>query len=109
MATIVGKKKARPCTVILLSKKTKAVARVLGFRIPRTSLGVSILSRTSVVPTFSDLTRAMAMSFSSCVSQRAVAGRSVSVKKAMMASPMVITPEDAKHSVSPPVSFDLRP
>jgi hypothetical protein len=62
---IVGRKKARPWTVMLLRRKMKAVHSVTGLKMPRSNLGVSILSRTSVAPTRSDLTRAMARSFSS--------------------------------------------
>lgn len=79
--TMVGAKKASPWTVMLLSKKTAAVERVMGLRIPRRSFFLSILSNTCVWPTRSDLTRAMAMSFSAWVSQRAVSGRSVRVTK----------------------------
>lgn len=74
----------------------EAVARVTGLRMPRSNLVVSSLSRTSVVARRSDLTRAMARSFSSCESQRAVAGRSVKVRKAMRARPQVIVPSMAK-------------
>lgn len=47
---------------------------------PRTLFRKSMVSRTSVVPTCSDLLRAIAISFSCSVSQIAVARRSVSVK-----------------------------
>ena len=74
----------------------KAVDRVTGLKIPRMILGVSILSRTSVVATRSDLTRAIARSFSASVSQRAVAGRSVRVMYATRESPQVMMPSMAK-------------
>lgn len=74
----------------------KAVDRVTGEKRPLIILVVSILSRTSVVPTRSDLTRAMANSFSSCESQRAVSGRSVNVKKAITEIQTVIMPSIAK-------------
>ena len=50
----------------------------------------------SIRLTRSDFTLAMARSFSSAVSHRAVAGRSVKVKKAMRERPMVIMPSIAK-------------
>lgn len=90
--TMVGRKKASPWTVTLLRQKTKAVDRVTGLRMPRRSLVLSSLSRTWVWPTRSDLTRAMARSFSSWVSQRAVCGRSVRVRNETRDSPMVIIP-----------------
>ena len=94
--TIVGAKKARPCTVILSRRKMNAVARVTGLKIPRRTLAVSILSKTSVVATRSALTRAIARSFSSWVSHLAVAGRSVKVKKEMIERPQVMMPSIAK-------------
>jgi hypothetical protein len=92
---MVGRKNARPWTVMLSSKKMKAVARVTGLKIPFRILGTSSLSRTSVDPTRSDLIRAIARSFSSCVSHLAVAGRSVKVKKAIRDRPMVMMPSIA--------------
>ena len=74
----------------------KAVARVTGLKMPRRILATSSLSRTSVAARRSDLTRAMARSFSSSVSHLAVAGRSVKVKNAMMARPQVMMPSMAK-------------
>jgi hypothetical protein len=79
--TMVGAKKARPWTVMLLSRNMKDVDRVTGLRMPRRSFLESMRSSTSVVATRSDLTRAMARSFSSCVSHLAVSGRSVRVRK----------------------------
>lgn len=73
-----------------------AVQRVTGLKIPRRTFLMSILSRTSVVPTRSDLTRAIARSFSSCESHLAVAGRSVRVTKAMTERPQVMIPSMAK-------------
>lgn len=67
-------------TVMLSSRKMKETARVLGLNMPRKSLGLSILSSTSVAPTFSDLTLAIARTFSSSLSHLAVSGRSVKVK-----------------------------
>lgn len=58
--TYVGRKKASPWTVILSSKKIKATAMVAGLKIPRKTFVLSILSKTVVAPTFSDLTRAIA-------------------------------------------------
>lgn len=72
------------------------VPMVTGEKIPRNILGLSMRSRTSVVATRSDLTRAIARSFSSCVSQRAVAGRSVSVMYEMRDKPQVMIPSMAK-------------
>ena len=77
--TIVGRKKARPWTVTLFRRNTNAVERVTGLMIPLINFLVSILSKTSVAPSLSDLTRAIARSFSFSVSQRAVSGRSVRV------------------------------
>lgn len=76
---MVGRKKARPWTVMLLRRKTRDVDRVRGLRMPAMSLAVSILSRTSVVPSRSLLTRAIARLFSSSLSHLAESGRSVSV------------------------------
>lgn len=81
---MVGRKKARPWTVMLLRRKTREVERVMGLRMPARSLVVSILSRTSVAPRRSLLTRAMARAFSSSVSHRAVSGRSVSVTSGLV-------------------------
>ena len=64
---------------MLLRRKTREVERVMGLRMPARSLVVSILSRTSVVPRRSLLTRASARAFSSSLSHLAVSGRSVSV------------------------------
>lgn len=58
--TYVGRKKARPWTVMLSSKKMKAMDIVAGLKRPRATLVLSILSSTVVEPTFSDLTRAIA-------------------------------------------------
>ena len=69
---------------------------VTGLKIPRSILGRSNLSRTSVVATRSDLTRAIARSFYSWVSHLAVAGRSVKVKKEMSDRPQVMMPSMAK-------------
>jgi hypothetical protein len=81
---------------MLFRRKMKAVDKVTGLNMPRITFLVSILSRTSVVATRSDLTRAMARSFSSCVSQRAVAGRSVRVIYATRERQHVIMPSMAK-------------
>ena len=94
--TMVGAKKARPCTVILSSRKMKEVAIVTGLKRPFAILAVSTLSSTSFWPTRSDLTRAMARSFSAWVSQRAVSGRSVSVTKEISARQQVTMPSIAK-------------
>jgi hypothetical protein len=55
------------------------VESVRGLRMPARILAVSILSRTSVVPRRSALTRLRARAFSSSVSQAADWGRSVRV------------------------------
>lgn len=82
--------------MMFVKRKMKDVDMVTGERMPRKTLVQEILSRLSVTPTRSDLTRAIAMSFSSGESQRAVSGRSVMVKKAMIASPQVMMPSTAK-------------
>ena len=90
--TIVGKKKAKPWTVMLSSKKMNEVPSTTGLKMPASNFFLSILSRTSVVPTRSDLMRAIANSFSSAVNHFADDGRSVSVKKAISDKPQVIIP-----------------
>lgn len=94
--TIVGRKKASPWTVMLLRQKMKAVVRTAGLKMPRNVFFLSSLSRTSLCPTRSDLTRAMARSFSACVSHRAVSGLSVRVKKEMIERRHVMMPSMAK-------------
>jgi len=89
---IVGAKKPNPCTVMFVNKKMKPVVMVVGLRIPREVFFMSILSKTSVVPTRSLNTRLAASAFSAGESQRAVSGRSVMVRKPMRARPMVMMP-----------------
>jgi len=89
----------------------KAVARTVGLKIPRRVFFLSSLSSTLFWPTRSDLIRAMAKSFSAWDSQRAVCGRSVRVKKAMMEMMQVTMPSIAKiirHLFSEPNDSRLR-
>lgn len=79
--TMVGAKKASPWTVMLLRRKRREVEMVTGLVRPRMSLVVSMRSRTAVVVMRSEAMRAVASSFSAGVSQRAVEGRSVRVRK----------------------------
>lgn len=77
VATMVGVKKASPCTVILLSKNMKPIANVVGAKIPCFTAREFSLSKTTVAPTCSRLRRAFARSFSSWLSHLAVSIRSV--------------------------------
>lgn len=90
--TMVGKKNANPWTVTLINSKIIDVDNTTGLNIPRINLVRSILSRSSCVVTRSERTRVTASFFSSGVSQRAVSGLSVKVKKAMRATPTVTMP-----------------
>jgi hypothetical protein len=81
---------------MLSSKKMNDVPSTTGLKIPASNFFLSILSRTSVVPTRSDLIRAMASSFSSAVNHFADEGRSVSVKNAMSDRPQVMIPSMIK-------------
>lgn len=113
---------------MLSSKKIQAVASVFGLAMPRLNLVLSSFSTTSLAPTFSDLTRAIAstgnnhisslngyleavLRFSSSDSHFAVSGRSVSVKNAMSARPQVMMPSIRKilrQLVMLPISAVLR-
>ena len=87
----------------LSSRKMKDVASVTGLKMPESSFFVSILSSTAVVPTRSDLMRAIASSFSSADSHRAVSGLSVSVIKAISDMPIVMMPSMPNYEL---VSLD---
>jgi len=100
-----------PCTAMLTKMKIHETASVLGLTIPRIALVLLNLSVISVVPTFSDFTREMARSFSSCVSHLASCGWFVRVKKAMREMPTVMSPSTRKSCSQPltlPIPLPLR-
>lgn len=67
-------------TAATTSKWSESGPLTFGLKTPALILATSMLSKVSVVPTFSDLTRAIATSLSSGVSHLAVAGLSVKMK-----------------------------
>ena len=92
LRTIEGRKKPRPCTVILLRRKTREHTKVwknsawhhctdakhtVGFRAPLSHTLLFAESRTTADPILSALMRAAHRAFSSSVSHFAVSGRSV--------------------------------
>ena len=76
-------------------KVNEDVRRVTGLQMPRRIFGMSSLSKTSVMPTRSDLMQAMQRSFFSSENHLAVSGRSVKVKKEIRAGPQVVIPSIA--------------
>lgn len=108
---MVGVKKARPCTVMLLSKKIKPMVNVVGARMPCLMARVFSLSNTSVAPTCSRLIRVMARSFSSCDNHLAVSIRSVIKKYEAMPIMVVMIPSIKKicsHACTEPMPLIFR-
>lgn len=100
-----------PRTMMFTNKKLAAVACVTGFVKPRFSLTPSILSSSTACARRSDLTRLMAISFSSSDIQRAVSGLSVMVKYARRASIIVMIPSMANiicHPCNEPNDLSFR-
>lgn len=92
VATIVGRKNASPCTVMLFRRKIIAVVMAMGLVSPRLSFARVNLSTTSVVAILSDLTRSFASVFCSSVNHLALSGRSVRVPKATIPTTTVTIP-----------------